>query len=124
MPLAIADSSNVWAVPRLCSMNAAPKPRPRMETSASVRPSFRRSTGPGLALADGEAAREIKPAMAPPKRVRRMKSRRELPAFIFENSLWRNPVSTEGDAKTRDGKRSHGKQVSSVAGDCPGREAH
>src|SRR6266481_8378382 len=94
MPLAIADSSNVCAVPRLCSMNAAPKPRPRMETSASVRPSFRRSTGPDLSLADGEAAREIKPAMAPPKRVRRMKSRRELPAFIFEKSLWRNPVST------------------------------
>jgi hypothetical protein len=43
--------------------------------------------------------------------VRRMKSRRELPAFIFEKSLWRNPVSTEGGAKTRDGKRSHAKQL-------------
>src|SRR5262249_45494431 len=34
MPLARADSSNAWAVPRLCSMKAAPKPRPRMDTSA------------------------------------------------------------------------------------------
>jgi hypothetical protein len=72
MPLARADSSYACAVPRLCSMNAAPQPRPRMETLSPVRPSFRRSTGRDSALADGEAARDIKTAMAPPKRVRRM----------------------------------------------------
>src|ERR1700747_3401046 len=87
MPLARADSSNAWAAPRLCSMKAAPKPRPRMETSAPVRPSCRRSTGRDSAFADGEAAREIKLAMAPPKSVRRMKSRRELPAFMVQDGF-------------------------------------
>jgi len=57
-----------------------------METSASVRPSFRRSTGRDSALADGEAAREMKPAMAP-QTVRRMKSRRELPVLIVQDAF-------------------------------------
>src|SRR5215469_17902053 len=87
MPLARADSSNAWAVSRVCSMKAAPKPRPRMETSAPVRPSCLRSTGRGSAFADGEPAREIKLAMAPPKRVRRMKSRREFPAFMVQDGF-------------------------------------
>ena len=58
-----------------------------METSAPVRPSCRRSTGRDAAFADGEAAREIKLAMAPPKRVLRMKSRRELPAFMLQDGF-------------------------------------
>src|SRR6266404_9657587 len=97
MPLARADSSNPWAVPRLCSMNAAPKPRPRMETSAPVRPSRLRSTSRVSVFAKFEAARtlESSPPMPAPNNVRRMNSRRDVPASIVQESLWTDPASMD-----------------------------
>src|SRR6266481_4508065 len=98
MPLARADSSNLWAVPRLCSMNAAPKPRPRMETSAPVRPSRLRSTSRESVFAKFEVARalESSPPMPAPNKVRRMNSRRDVPASISQESLWTDPASMDG----------------------------
>src|ERR1700746_746107 len=99
MPLARADSSNPWAVPRLCSMNAAPKPRPRMETSAPVRQSRLRSTSRESVFAKFEAARtlESSPPMPAPNNVRRINSRRDVPASIVQESLWTDLASMDGN---------------------------